>query len=71
MQFIQGNNRHQTYFSTLEDRVSAGNPVRLIDAFIFALVGVTLSNLKHLSIPRCPRLVSDLRAPMLCAVFAV
>src|SRR5450432_1375927 len=34
MQFIQGNNRHQTYFATLEDQVSPDNPVRLIDAFI-------------------------------------
>jgi len=34
MQFITGNNRHQTYFSTLEDQVCADNPVRLIDAFI-------------------------------------
>ena len=34
MQFITGNNRHQTYFSTLEDQVGADNPVRLIDAFI-------------------------------------
>jgi transposase len=34
MQFIQGNHRHQTYFSTLEDQVSIDNPVRLIDAFI-------------------------------------
>ena len=34
MQFIQGNDRHQTYFITLEDRVSADNPVSLIDAFI-------------------------------------
>ena len=34
MQFIQGSNRHQTYFATLEDQVSADNPVRLIDAFI-------------------------------------
>lgn len=34
MQFITGNNRHQTYFSTLEDQVTADNPVRLIDAFI-------------------------------------
>ena len=34
MQFIQGNNRHQTYFSTLEDQVSADNTVRLIDAFV-------------------------------------
>ena len=34
MQFIQGNNRHQTYFATLEDQVAADNPVRLMDAFI-------------------------------------
>ena len=34
MQYIQGNNRNQSYFSTLEDQVSAENPVRLIDAFI-------------------------------------
>ena len=33
MQFIQGNN-HQTYFSTLEDQVSADNQVRLMNAFI-------------------------------------
>ena len=34
MQFIQGDDRHQSYFSTLEGQVSAENPVRLIDAFI-------------------------------------
>jgi transposase len=34
MQYIQGNNRGQTYFSTLEAQVGAENPVRLIDAFI-------------------------------------
>ena len=34
MQFIQGNNRNQTYFATLDDLVSADNAVRLIDAFI-------------------------------------
>jgi hypothetical protein len=34
MQIIQGNNRNQTYSSTLEDQVSTDNPVRLIDAFI-------------------------------------
>ena len=34
MQFIHGTNRHQSYFSTLEDQVSADNTVRLIDAFI-------------------------------------
>ncbi|CAN5434815.1 hypothetical protein BH10BAC2_BH10BAC2_38600 [soil metagenome] len=34
MQFIQGSNRNQTYFATLEDQVTAGNPVRLLDAFV-------------------------------------
>src|SRR3982750_2534397 len=34
MQFIQGSNRQQTYFTTLEDQVGADNPVRLIDAFV-------------------------------------
>ena len=34
MQFIQGVSRHQTYFSTLENQVSADNAVRLIDAFV-------------------------------------
>jgi len=41
MQFIQsqpryigGQNRHQSYFSTLEDQVSSDNPIRLIDAFV-------------------------------------
>ena len=34
MQFITGNSRHQTYFSTLEDQVSTDNAVRLMDAFI-------------------------------------
>ena len=34
MQYIQGSSRHQTYFSTLENQVSADNPVRLIDGFV-------------------------------------
>jgi transposase len=43
MQFIQacpytsllgGNNRHQTYFSSLKEQVTADNPVRLMDAFV-------------------------------------
>ncbi len=34
MQFITGQSRQQTYFSTLEDRVGSDNAVRLIDAFI-------------------------------------
>lgn len=34
MQFIQGINRNQTYFASLDEQVSADNAVRLIDAFI-------------------------------------
>lgn len=34
MQFIQGADRHQTYFATMDDHIPADNPVRLIDAFI-------------------------------------
>ena len=34
MQFIQGQQRNQTYFATLEGQVSSDNAVRLIDAFI-------------------------------------
>ena len=34
MQYIQGNNRNQSYFITLDAPVSADNSVRLIDAFI-------------------------------------
>ena len=34
MQFITGNNRYQTFFSTLEEQLSIDNTVRLIDAFI-------------------------------------
>ena len=34
MQYIQGNNRNQTYFATLEAQVGADNTVRLIDGFI-------------------------------------
>ena len=34
MQFINGNNRHQTFFSSLKKNLSIDNTVRLIDAFI-------------------------------------
>jgi len=56
MQFIQGNNRHQTYFSTLEDQVSADNPARLIDAFIdkLDLQKLCFSNTVHKSEGRPP-----------------
>ncbi len=32
--YIEGTNRHQSYFSTLEEQVSTDNAVLLIDAFI-------------------------------------
>ena len=56
MQFIQGSNRHQTYFSTLEDQVSTDNPVRLIDAFIdkVELHKLGFSNTAHKSEGRPP-----------------
>ena len=34
MQYIQGNNRNQTYFITLDDQLAGDSPVRLIDAFV-------------------------------------
>ena len=34
MQFITGNNLHQTFFNTLEEQVSIDNAERFIDAFI-------------------------------------
>ena len=34
MNFITGTSRHQTYFATLDDQVTADNAVRLIDAFV-------------------------------------
>jgi transposase len=56
MQFIQGNNRHQTYFITLEDQVGADNPVRLIDAFIdkLELQQLGFTNTMHKSEGRPP-----------------
>ena len=56
MQFIQGSNRNQTYFITLEEQVSASNPVRLIDAFIdkLDLQKIGFSNTLHKSEGRPP-----------------
>ena len=34
MNHITGMHRHQTYFATLDDQVSADNAVRLMDAFV-------------------------------------
>jgi hypothetical protein len=52
MQFIQGSDRHQTYFITLEDQAGADNPVRLMDAFIdkLDLQKLGLSNKKCIQI---------------------
>ncbi len=56
MQFIQGSNRNQTYFITLEEQVSASNPVRLIDAFIdkLDLEKIGFNNTIHKSEGRPP-----------------
>ena len=56
MQFITGNNRQQTYFSTLEDQVAADNSVRLMDAFIdkLDLQKLGFTNTKHKSEGRPP-----------------
>src|SRR5450759_729809 len=56
MQFIQGSNRNQTYFITLEEQVSASNPVRLIDAFIdkLDLQKIGFNNTIHKSEGRPP-----------------
>ena len=56
MQFIQGNNRNQSYFATLEDQVDANNPVRLIDAFIdkLDLQKLGFTNTAHKSEGRPP-----------------
>ena len=56
MQFIQGTNRHQSYFATLEDRVSPDNPVRLMDAFVdkLELQKLAFTNTVHKSEGRPP-----------------
>jgi transposase len=56
MQFIQGNNRHQSYFATLEQQVRSENAVRLIDAFIekLELEKLGFTNTVHKSEGRPP-----------------
>ncbi len=51
MQYIQGNNRYQAYFSTLEEQLAPDNPVRLIDAFIDKLDLEKLGFIKMLPKP--------------------
>ena len=43
MQFIQGINRHQTYFSTLEDQVSANGLLAAVSRY-FAFVSLLKCN---------------------------
>jgi hypothetical protein len=47
MQFIQGNNRHQIYCSTLEDEVCIDNPAKLI----VALVSSRVSTMSFAALP--------------------
>jgi len=56
MQFIQGNNRYQTFFITLEEQVSGDNPVRLMDAFVdkLDLTKLGFTNTIHKSEGRPP-----------------
>ena len=56
MQFIQGNNRYQTFFITLEEQVSADNAVRLTDAFVdkLDLQKLGFTNTIHKSEGRAP-----------------
>ena len=56
MQFIHGSNRHQTYFTSLEEQISTDNAVRLIDAFAdkLDLHKLGFSNIVHKSEGRPP-----------------
>ncbi len=56
MDYIQGTHRDQTYFTTLNDGVSADNPVRLIDAFVdkLELQKLGFGNTAHKSQGRPP-----------------
>ena len=56
MKFIEGTHRHQTYFATLDDQVSADNAVRLMDAFIdkLDLTRLEFTNTVHKSEGRPP-----------------
>ena len=56
MQFIQGINRHQTYFTTVDEQIGSDNAVRLIDAFIdkLDLVQLGFAGIIHKSEGRPP-----------------
>ena len=54
MNYIKRMHRHQTYFATLDDQVSADNAARLIDAFVdkLELAKLGFTNTVHKSY--CP-----------------
>ena len=56
MNYITGTHRHQTYFATLDDQVSADNGVRLMDAFVdkLDLAKLGFTNTVHKSEGRPP-----------------
>lgn len=56
MKFIEGTQRHQTYFATLDGQVPADNAVRLIDAFVdkLDLPKIGFTNTVHKSEGRPP-----------------
>jgi transposase/ribosomal protein L33 len=56
MQFVQGTNRNQTSFTTLDQQVAANNAVRIIDGFVekLDLQKLGLSNSVHKSEGRPP-----------------
>ena len=69
MQFITGDNRHQTFFSTPDEQVSNDNAARLMDAFIDKLnlqkLGFTGTIRKSESRPPYAPAVPQLRQPAL------
>ena len=56
MEFIQGSNRQQSYFSSLEEQVSSANAVRLMDAFVdkLDLLQLGFTSIVHKSEGRPP-----------------
>ena len=56
MEFIQGSNRQQCYFSSLEEQVSSANAVRLMDAFVdkLDLLQLGFTSIVHKSEGRPP-----------------
>ena len=71
MNYITGTHRHQTYFATLDDQVSADNAVRLIDAFVdkleLAKLGFTTTVHKSEGRPLTGRYANALLPPCISA----